>query len=54
MDSSSAFVITADMLKPLVDGVTANVGVILPVGLGLMAIFLGIKFIPRLIHMFAK
>lgn len=44
--------ITQDMLQPLVDGVTANVGVILPVGLGLFAIFLGISLIPKLIKKF--
>ncbi len=46
--------ITTDMLTPLVEGVVANVGVILPVGLGLFAIFLGIRIIPGLISRFVK
>lgn len=46
--------ITEEMLQPLIDGVSANVGVILPVGLGLFAIFLGIALIPRLIKKFTS
>ena len=41
--------ITEEMLEPLIQGVIANVTVILPIGLGLMAIFLGMGFLPGLI-----
>lgn len=44
--------ITTDMLLPLVEGVIANIGVILPVGIGLFSIFLGIKIVPGLISRF--
>lgn len=50
--SVGAATITTEMLTPLVDGLTANIGVILPVGIAVLAIFLGIKFIPKLIKMF--
>lgn len=46
--------ITTDMLTPLVEGVTANIGVILPVGIGIFAIFLGIRILPKLISKFTK
>lgn len=46
--------ITGDMLEPVLEGVTANIGVILPIGVGLFAIVLGIKFIPRIFHMFTR
>lgn len=46
--------ITTDMLTPLVEGVVANIGVILPVGLGMYAIFLGIRIIPGLISRFVR
>jgi hypothetical protein len=46
--------ITEEMLQPLIDGVTANVAVILPVGLSLFAIFLGIALIPKLIAKFTN
>lgn len=52
VDSLPSVSITADMLKPLVEGVVASVGTILPVGLGLFAIFLGIRIIPGLISRF--
>ena len=44
--------ITTDMLTPLVEGVVSNIQVVLPVGLGLMGLMLGIKVIPRLISRF--
>lgn len=44
--------ITSDMLTPLVEGVVSNINVVLPVGLGLMGLMLGIKVIPRLIKRF--
>ena len=52
MDNLPTIAITEEMLKPLVEGVVANVGVILPIGLGLFAIFLGIRIIPGLISRF--
>lgn len=50
----SGIAITTEMLNPLVEGVMANVQVILPVGLGLFAIFLGIRIIPGLITKFVR
>lgn len=44
--------ITTEMLNPLVEGVVANISVILPVGLGLFAIMIGIRIIPSLINRF--
>jgi hypothetical protein len=46
--------ISETMLQPLIDGVTANIGVILPVGLGLFAIFIGVALIPKLIKKFTN
>ena len=46
--------ITEEILEPLIQGVIANVTVILPIGLGLMAIFLGIRIIPGLISRFTR
>ena len=40
--------ITEEMLEPLVQGVIANVSVVLPVGLALMAVFFGIRVISGL------
>lgn len=46
--------ITEDMLSPLVEGVVANIGVILPIGLGLFAIMIGIRIISGLINRFLR
>lgn len=52
--SLPSFSITTEMLTPLVEGVLANIQVILPVGLGLFAIFLGIRIIPGLVSRFVR
>jgi hypothetical protein len=46
--------IESEDLATLLDTVTANIGVILPVGVGLFAIVLGIKFVPRILAMFSR
>lgn len=46
--------ITTEMLTPLVEGVVANIAVILPVGIGLFAIMLGIRLIPGLLNRFIR
>lgn len=45
-------VVTSEMLQPVVDTITANVAVLLPVGLGILAIMLGIALVPRIIWKF--
>jgi hypothetical protein len=45
-------VVTNTMLEPLIDTIMANVTVLLPVGLGILAIMLGIALIPRIIWKF--
>ncbi len=44
--------ITTDMLKPLIDGVTANIGVILPVGVAVFAIIIGVTLVPKIVRKF--
>lgn len=51
-DSLQSVAITTDMLTPLIDGVVSNIGVILPIGIALLAIFIGIRMIPKVIGMF--
>lgn len=52
--STTGVAITSEMLQPLVSSVTANIGVILPVGIALFAIFIGISLVPKLIKKFTK
>jgi len=44
--------ITTEMLTPLVEGIVSNISVILPVGLGLLAIMASVRIIPRMISRF--
>lgn len=53
-DPLPTIAITQDMLTPLVEGVIANIGAILPMALGIFAIFLGIRIIPSFISKFAR
>lgn len=46
--------VTAEMLAPITKAITDNVGVILPVGMTIMGIFIAIKVIPRVIKYFTK
>ena len=48
----STAIVTAAMLTPLVDTISTNVGVLLPVGIGIMGIMIGISIIPRIIYKF--
>lgn len=44
--------ITTQMLAPLVEGIVSNVNVVLPVGLGIMGLMLGIRIVPSLLRRF--
>ena len=44
--------ISTEMLKPVVDGVAANLAVIIPIGISLFAILLGVTLIPKVIKKF--
>ena len=46
--------ITSEMLEPVFDGVKANLAVIVPVGIALFAIILGITLIPWIFSKFKK
>lgn len=45
-------VITSAQLAPIGDTINANAAVLIPVGIGVMAIMVGIKIIPRIINNF--
>ena len=44
--------ITSSMLDPIVDAITTNLEVLLPVGIGVMATFIGVSLIPRVVYKF--
>lgn len=51
-DETPTAVITTDMLSPIVKAVSSNLAVILPVGMGIMGTFIGVKLIPKIIYKF--
>lgn len=48
----SAGVVTSEQLAGITDAITSNVNVLLPVGITVLGIMVGIKIIPRIIHTF--
>lgn len=48
----STFVITAEMIKPITDAISSGLTTLVPVGIGIMATFIGIALIPRIIYKF--
>ena len=44
--------LTAQMLQPITEAVSTNLGVLLPVGLGIMGTMIGISLIPRIVYKF--
>lgn len=54
MESGSAYTVSAGALKVVTDTLTANLEVIIPFGLGITAILIGVGFIPKLIKRFTR
>lgn len=44
--------ITSEMLAPITDALTNNLGVLLPVGISIMGIMIGVSLIPRIVYKF--
>jgi len=48
----SGLVLTSNMFQPLVDTITNNLGVLLPIGLTIMGIMIAVSLIPRIVYKF--
>lgn len=46
------FTITAETVKPITDALSSGLATLVPVGIGIMATFIGISLIPRIIYKF--
>lgn len=51
MEQTSA-IVTSGMVQPILDTLTANLGVLLPVGVTIMGVMIGVSLIPRIIYKF--
>ena len=52
MEGATLVNVTAEMLEPITNSITANLGVLLPVGIAIMAVMIGVSLIPRIIYRF--
>lgn len=46
------FVVSAELVQPVVDAISSGLTTLVPVGIGIMATFVGISLIPRIIYKF--
>ena len=46
------FTISAELVKPITDAISSGLTTLVPVGLSIMATFIGISLIPRIIYKF--
>lgn len=44
--------ITSEMLAPITTTITSNLTVLLPVGIAIMGIMIGVSLIPRIVYKF--
>lgn len=52
METVTGATVTTAMVEPIKTAISDNVGVLLPVGVGIMAIMVGISLIPRIVYKF--
>lgn len=50
--TEGAVVVTAGMLAPITSAITDNLDVLLPVGITIMAVMIGVSLIPRIVYKF--
>lgn len=46
------FTITADTVAPITSAISSGLTTLVPIGIGIMATFVGISLIPRIIYKF--
>lgn len=50
--AGSGATVSAEMLAPITTTLNSNLDVLLPVGIGIMGIMIGVSLIPRIIYKF--
>lgn len=51
-DAIVKLAITSEMLEPITTTLTENLAVLLPVGISIMGIMIGVSLIPRIVYKF--
>lgn len=52
MDAVAAFEITSNLVQPITNAINSGLTTLVPIGIGIMATFVGISLIPRIIYKF--
>lgn len=52
MDAVKSFVITTDLIKPISESINSGLDTLVPIGIGIMATFIGLSLIKRVIYTF--
>lgn len=52
MESVATFAVTSELVAPIVNAINSGLTTLVPIGLGIMATFIGISLIPRVIYKF--
>lgn len=50
--TTTAFEITSELVKPISDSINSGLDTLIPIGIGIMATFIGISLIKRVIYSF--
>lgn len=48
----TGFAITAELVEPITSALSSGLSTLVPIGIGIMATFIGISLIPRIIYKF--
>lgn len=48
----AAFTVTSEMVAPITNAINSGLEVLVPIGVGIMAVMIGISLIPRVIYRF--
>lgn len=48
----ASFTITAELVQPVVNAINSGLETLIPIGLGIMGTFIGVRLIKRVIYMF--
>lgn len=49
---ATSFAITSEMVAPITNAINSGLDVLVPIGIGIMAVMIGISLIPRVIYRF--
>lgn len=52
LTATQGVAITSEMLAPITQALTDNLGVLLPVGISIMGMMIGVSLIPRIVYKF--